>query len=300
MPSSRPQSHAGPRSRVLPLTVFALCILAILPVRFLNPWLKPLGGLTYRVIAPISHPISEASRWVAPGRIDELSDEPEQVLRMELERTRQAMLREKAENDRLRAVIEDLQRGIALGTGSAVRPLTTSVIGNPSDLSSGMLVIRAGSSKGVTTNGTVATYQGIQLVGRVERVMGATSYIRPITAKRAGRLDGLVMLVPDGSYSLACSLTPTGEGTLRGPVTEPDSPNAEHQLELGQDVRLNATDGSWPDNAQMLLIGRVINIEPAPGQSLRRWVTVQPLADLRSVSQVVLRIPLDEHAEDQP
>ncbi|GAB4384169.1 MAG: hypothetical protein Kow0022_05920 [Phycisphaerales bacterium] len=269
-------------------------------MRWTDAWLTPLSGLAYRVIAPISHPISEASRWVAPARVDPLSDEPEQVLRMELERTRQAMLRQKAENEQLRAIIADLQRGFALGAGTTVRPLTTSVIGNPSDLSSGMLVIRAGSNQGVTANGTVATYQGIQLVGRVERVMGAVSYVRPITARKAGRLDGLVMLVPDGSFTLACSLSPTGDGTLRGPVTEPDSPSAEHQLEIGQDVRLNTTDGSWPDSAQMLLIGRVVKIEPAPGQSLRRWVSVQPIADLRSISQVVLRIPIDEHAEDRP
>lgn len=298
MPSSKHHSHNGPRSRALPLTVFALFVLALIPLKYLE-WLRALGDLSYRVIAPISHPISEVSRWVAPGRVDTLSDEPEDVLAAELERTRQAMLRERTENEQLRSIIADLQRGFAIGAGAPVRPLTTSVVGNPSDLTSGMLLIRAGRGAGVTEH-TVATYQGIQLVGRVDRVMGAVSEVRPITARKAGRLDGVVMVEPDGSFTLACSLTPTGEGTLRGPVTEPDTPDPDRALAIGQDVRLKATDGSWPDSAQMLLIGRVVEIEPAPGQPLRRWITVQPLADLRGISQVVLRIPVQEDAEDRP
>ncbi|MCL4221774.1 MAG: hypothetical protein KJZ65_10455 [Phycisphaerales bacterium] len=298
MPNARAQSHTGPRGKTLPLTVFALGVLALIPLPYLR-WLNPLSGLAMRVIAPISHPISEASRWVVPGRVDDLADEPEQVLAEELERTRQAYLREKVENDRLRAVIEDLQRGYSLGARSDIRPLTASVVGNPSDLSSGTLLIRAGSGAGVNAH-TVATFQGTQLVGRVVRVLGAVSEVRPITARRAGRLDGAVMLTPDGSQMLACSLTPTDGELLAGPVTEPDVPDAAYPLAVGQDVRLRTTDGSWPDSAQMLLIGRIVEIQPAPGQSLRRWIVVKPLADLRAISQVVLRIPLGDAPEDRP
>lgn len=298
MPNARAQSHAGPRGKTLPLTVFTLCVLALIPLRYLE-WLNPLSGLAMRVIAPISHPISEVSRWVVPGRVDDLSDAPEQVLAEELERTRQAYLRERVENDRLRTVIEDLQRGFALGASSDVRPLTASVVGNPTDLSSGTLLVRAGRSAGVNSH-TVATYQGTQLVGRVVRVLGPTSEVRPITARRAGRIDGAVMLTPDGSQMLACSLTPTDDEMLAGPVTEPDVANPAHPLAVGQDVRLRTTDGSWPDSAQMLLIGRIVEIRPAPGQSLRRWIVVKPLADLRAISQVVLRIPLNDAPEGQP
>lgn len=298
MPNARAQSHAGPRGKTLPLTVFALCVLALIPFQHIR-WLNPLSGLAMRVIAPISHPISEVSRWVVPGRVEDLADAPEQVLAEELERTRQAYLREKVENDRLRAVIEDLQRGFSLGASSDIRPLTASVVGNPSDLSSGTLLVRAGSGAGVNSH-TVATYQGTQLVGRVVRVLGAVSEVRPITARRAGRLDAAVMLTPDGSQMLACSLTPTDDEMLAGPVTEPDTPNPAHPIEVGQDVRLRATDGSWPDSAQMLLIGRIVEIQPAPGQSLRRWIVVKPLADLRAISQVVLRIPLDDAPEGRP
>ncbi|KAA0216728.1 MAG: hypothetical protein DYG94_13080 [Leptolyngbya sp. PLA3] len=298
MPNARAQSSTGPRGKTLPLTVFTLCVVALIPLRFLE-WLNPLSGLAMRVIAPISHPVSEVSRWVVPGRVDPLTDAPEQVLAEELERTRQAYLREKVENDRLRTVIEDLQRGFALGARSDVRPLTASVVGNPSDLSSGTLLVRAGSGAGVNAH-TVATFQGTQLVGRVVRVLGAVSEVRPITARRAGRIDGAVMLAPDGSQMLACSLTPTDDQMLSGPVTEPDVADPAHPLAVGQDVRLRTTDGSWPDSAQMLLIGRIVEIQPAPGQSLRRWIVVKPLADLQAISQVVLRIPLEVAPESQP
>ncbi|RMH11704.1 MAG: hypothetical protein D6695_08545 [Planctomycetota bacterium] len=299
MPRSRPHHHATPGGRAFALAVVFLSIFGLLPVRPVGTWLTPFSELAYRVIAPVSHPISEVSRWVAPGRIESLVDDPEQVLAEELERTRQALLREKLENERLRSIIEDLQRGFALDPGTAVRPLTCAVIGNPSDLTAGLLTVRAGKNAGVTTH-TVATYQGIQLVGRVERVLGSVSEVLPITTRRAGRLDGVVMLDDDGAHMLACSLTPTGDGTLRGPVTEPRTPDPEHPLAVGQDVRLRVTDGSWPDSAQMLLLGRVIEIEPAPGQPLRRWIRVQPIADLRAVSQVVLRIPIEQTLESRP
>ncbi|MCX5690933.1 MAG: hypothetical protein NTV94_14310, partial [Planctomycetota bacterium] len=57
---------------------------------------------------------------------------------------------------------------------------------------------------------------------------------------------------------------------------------------VGQVVRL--ADGRWPTSAQMLLVGKVIAVEPSPDGPLRRLVTVAPSIErLERVSEVVIR-----------
>lgn len=298
MPSARSQVQPIPGRRGIVLALCTLTLLALIPIRHLT-WLNWFGELTHTVVAPASHPISAVAHWVVPPRVDAISDDRQEVLAEELERTRQAMLRMEMENEQLRRLVEDLQRGFTIQGSESVRPLARPVVGNPSDLSGGMLIIRAGSSDGVTTN-TVATYDGMQLVGRVERVTGRLCEIQPITARHAARLDAVVMLDPNGGAMLPCSLTPTGDGSLAGPVTEADSSEGQIPLAVGQDVRLRVTDGSWPESAQMLLIGRVVEISPAPNQPVRRQITVQPLVDLSRISKVVLRVPVDAPREGTP
>jgi cell shape-determining protein MreC len=298
MPSSRLQSQPMPGGRAVVLTIVILCLLALTPVRFTG-WINSFGNLAEMVFAPASHPVTILAHWVAPPRKDALSDDREEVVRQELERTRQAYLRLQLENDQLRRLVTDLQRGFSVQGSSTVRPLARPVVGNPSDLSGGMLVVRAGKSDGVTTN-TVATYDGMQLVGRVEKVTAKFSEVKPITARHAGRLDAVVMIDDNGEVMLPCSLTPDGKGALVGPVTVPDTPDPNAKLEVGQDVRLRFTDGSWPESSQMLLIGRVVEIGPAPDAPIRRYITVEPLVDLRRISKVVLRIPVDTPSESGP
>ncbi len=298
MPSSRVQTQPIPGRRAIGVTIVTLTLLALTPIRFTG-WINSFGNLAEMVFAPASHPVTILAHWVAPPRKDALSDDREEVVRQELERTRQAFLRLQIENEQLRRLVEDLQRGFSLQGSSSVRPLARPVVGNPSDLSGGTLIVRAGKSDGVTTN-TVATYDGMQLVGRVEKVTARFSEVKPITARHAGRLDAVVMIDANGEVMFPCSLTPDGKGALVGPVTVPDTPDPNAQLEVGQDVRLRFTDGSWPESSQMLLIGRVVEIGPAPDAPIRRYITVEPLVDLRRISKVVLRIPVDAPSEGGP
>ncbi len=298
MPSSRAQTQPIPGRRAIGFTIVILTLLALTPIGFTG-WINSFGNLAKMVFAPASHPVTTIAHWVAPPRKNALSDDREEVVRKELERTRQAYLRLQIENEQLRRLVKDLQRGFSLQGSSSVRPLARPVVGNPSDLSGGTLVVRAGKSDGVTTN-TVATYDGMQLVGRVEKVTARFSEVKPITARHAGRLDAVVMIDADGQVMLPCSLTPDGKGALVGPVTVPDTPDPNAQLEIGQDVRLRFTDGSWPESSQMLLIGRVVEIGPAPDSPIRRYITVEPLVDLRRISKVVLRIPVDTPSEGGP
>lgn len=280
------------------LTIVLLCVLGLTPLRFMT-WMESFGALAQTLMTPASHPVKVIAHWLSPPRADSLSEDREEVVREELERTTQALLRTQLENDQLRRLVEDLQRGFTLQGMTSIRPLARPIVGNPSDLSGGMLTVRAGKRDGVTLN-TIATYDGMQLVGRVARVTERFSEVKPITARNADRLDAVVILDAIGEKMVACSLTPDGEGMLTGPVTEPETSDLQATIEIGQDVRLRVSDGSWPESSQMLLIGRIVEIGPAPDQMLRRYITVLPLIDLRRISKVVLRIPLDGPSEDQP
>ncbi len=298
MPSARAQSHPVPGQRAIALAIVLLCLFGLIPVRYMT-WVESFGALTQTLMTPASHPVKMLAHWLSPPRVDALSEDREEVVREELERTTQALLRVQMENKQLRRLIEDLQRGYALQGATSVRPLARPVVGNPSDLSGGSLTVRGGQRDGVTLN-TVATYDGMQLVGRVTRVSDRFCDVKPITARNADRLDAVVMFGADDEEMVPCSLTPDGQGRLAGPVTDPETNDPRATLEVGQDVRLRVTDGSWPESSQMLLIGRIVEIGPAPDQPLRRYITVQPLVDLRRISKVVLRIPVDAPSEAQP
>ena len=54
-------------------------------------------------------------------------------------------------------------------------------------------------------------------------------------------------------------------------------------------VRLQ--DPNWPASAQMLIIGKIVRVEPKPTEPLRQVITVRPVYDLSRLGEVVVRIP---------
>lgn len=286
------QPHQARRGLLIAIAV--LCVLAFVPSRW-TWWAGDLGRLVQFFAAPISQPFAAASRWAAPATRHR--DEAEVAgLKDELEATRSKLMRVEAENGRLRDQIQELQRGIALNPDLPVQPVLAPVYGSSSDLSAGLLRVRAGTKQGVDVN-SVATTSGLQLVGRVVSAGSRTCTVLPITSKAAGSLRAMVM-VDQTSNGLACTLTPEGDGLLRGPVEDRRGPgSAPVEPRIGQSVRLADPD-HWPSNSQMLLIGEVVSVEPAPSQPLRKIITVRPTVErLDRVSEVILRVtptPPDE------
>ncbi|GIK18530.1 MAG: hypothetical protein DYG93_13595 [Leptolyngbya sp. PLA2] len=281
----RPGQTAASR-RLLPITIAALVVLALVPVRFMAfaGW---FADLTAVVAAPVSQPLRALAAWVAPARTG--GSPTEEIAELEQQRDHYATLyhRVRDENARLRELVRQLQGGIALNPELPLRLYTASVVGASSDLSSPLLTVRAGRRHGVERN-TVATVAGVQLLGRVDRAAERLCYVRPITAPEAGSIIGTVMVSDEGG--LLCRLAPVGDGTLRGDVEYPASPEGRPTPEVapGQLVRLS--DPVWPPSAQMLIIGQVERVEPAPDAPLRRVITVRPTVRLERVSEVVLRI----------
>lgn len=286
--------------RLLPVMVLVLTCLAFTPSRFTG-WVTWLGGLAEFFVAPISQPFFALSRWLSPAERRPHDDEALRALEDQAEGYRQQLLREQQVNSQLREQIRELQRGIAINPDLAVTQLTAPVIGVSSDLTSGLLRVRAGARESVEVN-TVATARGLQLLGKVVSVASRTSQVQPMTDKVAGRMQGVVM-ASEVAIGASCLLEPLGDGTLRGDVeyersgeinTAPDGTvggGAPFIATVGQTVRLS--DPTWPRSAQMLVIGLVERVEPKPDQPLRQVITVRPTLRLDRVSEVVLRLSRD-------
>lgn len=269
------------------LVVFAL----VVPAR-VQGWAASIGNAVTVLSAPVSGPVLRLANLLGPNRTP-ASDDALRVLSEERERLTSELLREQQENDRLRQVIRDLQSGLALTENLPVRLLEAPVIAAGSDPDTGMLTVKAGAAQGVNTD-AVGLAPGLQLMGRVVAVADRTCTLRLMTSKGGEALTAMVMLqdnVPDG---LKCTLSPVGDGTLRGPVSDRRDPttNAPIEPQPGQTVRLD--DPTWPRASRMLKLGVVESVEPNPNQPLRRIITVRPtVLELDRVSDVMLCTPIE-------
>lgn len=283
----------GKTRQLLPLTFVILTLLAFTPVRWVS-WLSSFGQLMQTLVAPISHPLAGLSRWLSPA--DRAPPKPEQIrsLENEIEAVRLERLQAVAENDRLRAMIKELQRGLAVDPELGVIQISVPVIGSAGDLADPLLTIRAGLKQGVSRN-TIAVGDGLQLIGRVVDSGERTATIAPITSKSSGGLSAVVLMDESSAGGLACTLLARGDGTLHGDVEDRRDPATNIPIEpkVGAEVRLKDPN-HWPRSAQMLLVGRVESVEPSPKQPLRKVVTVRPtIPNLERVSEVYLRIVPD-------
>jgi cell shape-determining protein MreC len=276
--------------RFLPLTYLVLVLLAITPLPWVR-WLSSFGQLMQTLVAPVSHPLAQLSRYLAPPGVPRDESETVRALRDEVEFARVETLQALHENDMLRATIKELQHGLALDPELRVQQITVPVIGSSGDLADPLLTVRAGRSQQVDQN-TVATTFGLQLLGRVVSVGERTAIVAPITSKAGGGLTAVIMNDEKApGAGLACTLMPRGDGTLVGDVEDRRDPATGQPVEprVGAEVRLRDPN-HWPRTAQMLLVGRVESVSPSPKQPLRKVVTVRPtIAHIERVSEVFLR-----------
>ncbi|PCI09536.1 hypothetical protein COB72_06300 [bacterium] len=269
----------------MPIAIMMLFVLALAPIRMLS-WTDWFSDQVQVVILPIAGPIEFVVDFVVPPEISNpLASEREKVIADELDIVRTQLLQTRQENYRLNTLIEQFTRGAAIMPNLDVRqvhrPRSSNLIGD-------LLVIRTGKIQGLT-QGTVVVVDAIQLLGKVTRVNDRVSMVRPITASSAQPILATILLDSSGENQLRCLLTPVGDGTLIGEVARPTT-NETWQVRIDQEVRL--LDDQWPQHAQMLMIGNIERIENNESQPLRQRIVVRPtVADLRRVSNVILRLP---------
>ncbi len=293
---------AGPLSKrpsartLLRVSLVLLFLLAIVPMRFTR-WTTGFADVAITVSAPVSN----AVRWVADPLTRPFRRSADPALaeqyRQELEVARQRSLDLELKVRELERLVFELQRGAELTPELGVQQVAAPVIGRFSEASSSALQVRAGTGRGVVEN-SVAVVEGLQLLGRVERVTGAWCVVRPITDDAAGGLMALVMTGEDLDSGIQCRLEPAGGGRLEGPATWvfDETRRAPVEIAVGMTVRLR--DETWPRSAQMLIVGEVVEVAPAPDEPTRTIITVAPTVPLERVSEVVLRVPIDPDTGD--
>ena len=273
----------------------ALCaVLAIAPPAATR-WTAALSPPAVTLVSPIAGPVNSilsASPLSGPT--------PDERVAVEAVAQRDQLLQQKLqlelENEQLRRLVKDMQRGLELNPGLTVRQYTAPVIGRTSDLSSDSITVRAGAKQGVE-RGAVVVARGVHLVARVSQVADRYCTVLPITDKAVGIISGVVMLT-DQTAGPTCQVVSrrsspqsgggaglvmlVGEGQFFDPASQ--RPLA---IEVGMTVRLQ--DENWPRSAQRLVIGKVAAIEPSPDNPLRQLIVVRPEIDPTRVSEVTIR-----------
>lgn len=290
-----PRSYISP-GRLLRPAVAAALVLALLPTRFTR-WLEAASGPLGFAIAPISDAAAFVSRSFRPARQETVDPDSELArLRAQRDALQTQLLQSERTMSGMERLIRDLQGGFGMPASGSVRSVAATVVGSTSDLADGAITIRAGDDEGLVTGHTIAVANGVHLVGRVIDVGPRLSRVLPISRRKAGKVQAVIMpLASDDSMSaptaaggVLCQLEATGDGRLKGP-----GPVAGDgaTIEPGQIVRVS--DPDWPDAAQMLVLGRVESVSPRAEQPQRLEVVVRPELRPDRVRQVVLRIPID-------
>lgn len=286
---------------LLPGALVLSGVFSLLPARW-SGWIGELSRLVVIPTAPISQNVVGMTRSVLsppePPKAEELK-----LLEERKQEYETLYLRERAETQRLREMIRELQLGLSLNPEARVQQLVAPVIGTSADLAAGLLSVRTGPAI-ETDRTTVATTTGLQLVGRVTSSSGPTCYVMPITRRSAGKIQVAIM-TGEGPAEIGANLVPVGDGTLKGDVlrmgadagTEAATPPA--MPAIGQIVRLD--DADWPESSRMLVVGRVESVAPSPSDPLRSVVVVRPTVNIERLSEVLLRLQsLGPPAEGAP
>lgn len=275
----RPSHH----SRALLLAVIALTLLALAPSR-LTGWARPLQDPAIVLVAPVAHSAAAVARLLRPATRGPAAPAELREIVLERDRLQRRYLVALQRIEDLERRIESLQRGVPVEAELDVTPVVAPVMGGSSDPRDGVLMVRAGLAQGIQPRVSIAVAAGEHLVGRVVDVRQRHCYVLPLTRlPREEWVQGAVV-TEDRPLGWLCQLRAVGDGTLRGDL-EADAVG----VEPGQLVRLN--DPSWPQAAQMLTLGRIVQLTPKPDAPLRMQIVVRPVVDIERVGEVILRTP---------
>jgi hypothetical protein len=285
MPSSRTN---------LALAISAAGLLALIP----RPWLTPVGYFhnpTTFLLGPVQQPVRSLLVWFrgpAPASVDVGSTPELAQLQTNLQQATLELLQARQEAADLRLLVRDLSRGLELNPELSVRQIPAPVIGFGSDLSGGLLTVRAGTSDGVDANAVVVV-RGVHLVGRVQRADSRTCAVLPITDPafpkmyKNQKFSGVIML-DEQKRGPFWKLDSIENGKLVGKVYFEQGAPGEERPTVANDMLVRLRDDSWPPSAQMLVIGRIVQVET--GANERPIVTVEPFQDVSRVSEVMIRV----------
>lgn len=274
--------------RIFPVVIAITLAVSVLPPGVMKWFFHPIAEFQGVLLGPFAQFGNYVGGWLRPAVVT--SDTTDmQELRQEMEKFRQLYIREQSRVRDLQGIIEQLQRATFPGSTAKFNPLWAP-IGLRSPFSGlGQVTLNRGSSNGVTP-GTVAVYNGVQLVGQVKSdISSVQCALLPLANKDTGMLS--VRAVPKGGDGTlpggtTFQIEPVGDGTFLG---EPDNSLV---ISAGEDVLL--FDQNWPETAQGMVVGVVESVSGSDAKPLRQRVIVRPTLQVAQLHQVLLKIETDE------
>ncbi len=176
----------------------ALAVTIVVP--FLpTPWLKRTNDLSDIVrlfVQPFGRAGIYVATWLRP-ELDPGKDLPENgedlILRLSEDNERYKALYRRAQSRvaELEEQLEQLQQAEFYSPRTEIRFITAGVTGHNPNRPSDVVELNRGSRFGVR-EGTVAVYNGVHLIGRIERVSLFASWLLPVTSRASGLIRALV------------------------------------------------------------------------------------------------------------
>lgn len=288
-----PRGLTSSRNLLL-LSVLALLVLSLMPTRY-SGWVRGLRNPVDVVIRPASGPFAALSVWLRPeGRSPEPTESEEAIAR-DRDELKWLYARAVDRIAELESLVKDLQGG-AFAAPPGLKRLEGTRVG--SDAASGTVDVARGAADGVRKGAVAVARRSEQLVGVATDVRTNVTAFRLLTHKplggRARTTDEFVFVVgcvmPEGPFTAAqlpsfprCQLLAVGDGSL---VDENVKEDAAALMQPGMLVR--CVDDTWPDAARMLVLGRVVRVEPGSNPLFRR-IVVRPDTDISRVKSVIIR-----------
>lgn len=273
-------NHATP-NRSFYTAAVVLLITCFLPGGFAS-W---LGGRLGELTIPLSAPLVKLSMVVraVPERMDP-EDPAFQALRTKNKEQEARIAQLESVAASLERQLERLQE--LKVTDPSFRPVTAYRVAESLGRSD-LFKVSLGSLSGVRV-GSLAYYQGYQLLGRVSAVSPRSATITPITSKDFGPVSALV-IAQDGvfEHAMACTLDPVGDGTLTSEIGK-DEASQQSPVRVGQRVVYRDPDLRQLNTGP--LIGIIEKVEPNKAP-LFVTITVRPESNLDDVSEIDLKLP---------
>ncbi len=287
----RPSSHFA-----FPLAIVVTAAVALLPAEWrVGPkldWENDLAAIARFPLRPFTHFGVTMASWLRPGPtpIDRTPagsrDLITQIEERELaERLYYAEHQRVIELERQLHELQQIPSHVRRAAKATVFAYVTRR--NPSSsLGVVELAIESGVAETIYPN-TPAVYASADLIGRTvgepsNSICSLLPLTNPATRLIRARIFPEVQSAFPTSQDVNVHLEPTGTGTFIGDVER------DAVIDLGDLVRLD--DPSWPDTAQMMVIGQIESIKVKDEEPLRNRIVVRPRYQVQEISHVALII----------
>jgi cell shape-determining protein MreC len=281
--------------RAFPVVLALTLAAALLPARWLG-WTRLPAEIVRLLIGPFGDYANQASAVIRPTPsipidFDGTQEQYIEHLRRERDEFERLFVAEQDKAQRLLEELEAIEKVPRDVIRAPLRPVTANIAVRPPGQPLGAVGLNRGSDHGVSP-GTVAVYDGVNLVGRVtDDVSAVQSALLPLASPTTPPFLAVIQARDRDSdfverTNRTVQVFPKGDGDF---LTDVDRSMVVNE---GDIVRL-MDSASWPDTAQAMVVGVVSSVKPKDAEPLRNTILIRPRFQVAQIAKVVLKIEED-------